>query len=79
MIEACAVLLEPRTLLEVAAEIDPDLYVPILDLLDQLGDELECEEAEPEPLEEWLTSHPVPVFERCPCCGDLKHHDEWII
>ena len=68
-----------RTIIEAAAELDPDQYVPILDAIDEGVEDLECDETEPEELEQWLSSHPVPVYERCHCCGHSMHHGEWII
>lgn len=78
---ACAALLNPRILIEMAAERDPDTYVPILDALDSDTMDLEDDEIEPQPVECWFDpvgySPWVPVYEQCPCCGNREHHGEF--
>lgn len=71
MIPACGVLLSARTLLEVAAEFDPDTYVPVLDLLDADEEDLEDNDREPNCDEDESFGEVLWIREYCPCCGHL--------
>lgn len=58
-----------RTILEEAAERDPDTYVPVLDLLDQDEFDLEDNDREPNCDEDESSTEVLWTREYCPCCG----------
>jgi hypothetical protein len=68
-----------RAILEAAAELDPDTYVPILDALDADEEDLEDEEREPEPVEggDDGPHGGLTITEYCPCCGGETGVEYW--